>query len=107
MNSERDLTGRHASGTTEIVVQLSPEAAAAFLGAGATSGETAALDTMLVDLGVELTPTVPGVDPLVLELGTFFSGIVTVAEAEEKLEAIRAVPGVRAAYVKPPGELPA
>ncbi len=90
---------------TEIVVILDPELARSFR-SGLRTDEALTLEEQLSDLGVELSALFPDVEPELEELVTQFSGHLPDDVVDERLQHLRALSGVEAAYKKPPAELP-
>ena len=88
----------------EVVLQLSDEVAAEFQTRSVASREAQALLEAADDCDVSLTAQHPGAGD---ELGTYFSALVSDLDSAERVrERFATVKGVKAAYVKPPGEMP-
>ena len=86
---------------TELVVQLSSEAAQAFSDKGVHS---APVDAVLKEHGVALKPLNPDIDDPVLS--TYFRATVPASVGEKVASRLQDVPGVAAAYIKPSVALP-
>jgi hypothetical protein len=92
----------------EVVLQLTLALALALQGKSVPGADTAALvsiERVLAQEGVRLVPIHPGSDDPTLVTWFRVDG-VTPATAERIGAALRRLPGVTAAYIKPSAELP-
>jgi hypothetical protein len=84
--------------TIEVIVKLSPEAAA-----GAIVGRNQ-LESIVAELGTSLQPLHPETaDP---ELSTWFAARVPTGESQAAIQRLLGADAVEAAYAKPRGEPP-